>query len=182
MSTFVEYQTGWNEHVARVSYIMKNALTVTGVTCLVSEEPSASAVITYNTPYYVPLSYQADIFSRQNLLNMTSQNGRATYPSGTGYSLLVFPDLPSASVAVLTKILELARGGVPILLLSATPTSRAIGLADTNGEVPNLATELWDMVGNGNVFAGETTTAVLETIDIAPSVRHYGIYLLPHHH
>ncbi|KAL6360963.1 hypothetical protein LRP88_04424 [Fusarium phalaenopsidis] len=140
------------------------------VACFISEEPS-QATVPYNSPYNVPLSYQADIFSRTNLLDLKAKDGRAAYPSGTSYRLLIFPDLPSATKQGITKVLELPEAGVPILLLSSTPTPRGAGLNDTNDDISKLAKSLWGLAGNGNVFTNMTAAEALKAIDLAPNLE-----------
>ncbi|KAH3499714.1 hypothetical protein KXW24_001091 [Aspergillus fumigatus] len=172
LNTWSKQADGWNMYLTRVSSIMQMSQKATEIGCFVGEEPTASAVITYNTPYEVPLSYQADIFSRSGLLSMTASNGRAVYPSGTSFSVLIFPALPSASAEVLSKILELADGGVKILLLDANPTSRSITLSSSDGEVVQLANKLWGKVGNGIVFGNQTISELANTIGLLPDLTY----------
>jgi hypothetical protein len=170
MNTWAEQAVGWNEYLARVSYVMQSSQKVSEIGCFTAEEPTASAVVTYNAPYYVPLAYQADLFSRSGLLNMTPSDGKATYPSGKAFSLLVFPSMPSASLEVLAKIKELAEGGVKILLLGPTSPSRSLSLADSDSEVLEMAGELWAMSGDGAVITNTTVAEAVVDIGIDPDL------------
>ena len=100
---------------------------------------------------------------------MIAVNKRASYPSGTSYSRLVFPDFLSVSAATMSKVLELAQGGVPILLLCTSVLSRTITLNDSSADVISIANNLWSMAGDGNVFAGNT--AVCPRVSLAASLR-----------
>jgi len=135
MNTWTKQPVGWSQHLVRSSLLLQNAVKITKVACFVGEELSASLVITYNSSYLVPLQYQADIFSRANLLNMTTVGKRASYPSGTSYSLLVFPGFLSASATTMSKVLELAQGGVLIPLLGTSVPSKAIRLNNSSADV-----------------------------------------------
>ncbi|KAH7231575.1 hypothetical protein B0J15DRAFT_539464 [Fusarium solani] len=77
MNTWAKQQVGWNKHLSRVSYVLQNTDAYVDVACFISEEPS-QATVPYNSPYNVPLSYQADIFSRANLLDLKAKDGRAS--------------------------------------------------------------------------------------------------------
>lgn len=127
--------------------------------------------ITYNAPYSVPLSYQQDVFGRANLFELSPINGKAVWPSGTGVSLLIFPAMPAASSEVLRYMLYLAKEGVPVLLQPTIP-SRALGNNDRDSEVISLATQLWDMAGNGQVFVNQSAAEVLNTIGLAPDMTY----------
>ncbi|KAI8722856.1 hypothetical protein NCS52_00430700 [Fusarium sp. LHS14.1] len=170
MNTWAKQQVGWNKHLSRVSYVLQNTDAYVDVACFISEETS-QATVPYNSPYNVPLSYQADIFSLANLLDLKVKDSRAVYPSGTSYRLLIFPDLPNATKKGITKILELAQAGVPILLLSSTPTPRGAGLNDTNDDVSKLAKSLWGLAGNGNVFTNMTAAEALKAVDLATNLE-----------
>lgn len=165
MNTWSRQAVGWTQYLARVSFLMQQAQRVSDIACFVGEEPTASLPMTYKTPYDVPLQYQADLFGRANLLKLQAKNAKALYPSGAGYSLLILPSMPSASVQVLSKLIELAQGGVPILLLDQVPT-RSIGLNDSNAKVTSLANQLLDMRSNGNVFASNATADVINAVGI----------------
>lgn len=142
MNTWTKQASGWTDYIARVSYVLQNSEIVTEINCFIGEEPSASPTVTYSSPYLVPLEYQAEIFSRADLPNMTAEDGKAVYPSGASFSLLVFLDIPSASAEVLTKLIEMARRGVSMLFLDTNATARSIGLQATNAEVTEFANQL----------------------------------------
>jgi hypothetical protein len=77
--------------------------------------------------------------------------------------------MPAASVKVLNEILALAYAGVPILLPSTVP-SRSISLDGSDSEVVAIAAQLWGLVGNGKVFVGNCSTAVLTGLGIQPDL------------
>ena len=41
---------------------------------------------------------------------------------------------------------------------------------DTNADVISIANKLWSIAGNGNVFVGNTSTAMLSTIGLTPDL------------
>ncbi|GAB7354325.1 hypothetical protein MBLNU459_g4839t1 [Dothideomycetes sp. NU459] len=168
-NTWAQEENDWTSYLRRSSYLLQNAQRVVRIGCFIGEEPTATPPATYNTPYAVPLAYQADVFAKANILNMTASGDAATYPSGQAYRLLIFPAMPAASAAVLAKMLELAQAGVAISLPSTLP-SRSITLGDDNDKVLSYAAKLWAMAGNGNVFVGNTTVDVIGVLGITPDV------------
>ncbi|KAK9414603.1 putative F5/8 type C domain-containing protein [Seiridium unicorne] len=168
MNTWTKQASGWSQYVSRVSYMMQNTRHIVDIGCFIGDEASASPPITYNSPYAVPLYYQADVFSRSNLLLLTPKDGKACYASGLCFSLLVFPDMPSASAQTLSHIIDLAIGGVPVLLLGTNPPKRSIGRINSDADVVQLGQKLWGMKGTGVVFIGNTTDQVANLIGIKP--------------
>jgi len=135
------------------------------------EEMNNGGPISYSAPYSVPLSYQQDVFSRSNLFELSPVDGKAVWPSGVGVSLLIFPAMPAASSEVLKYMIYLANEGVPLLLQSTIP-SRALGINDTDSEVVTLATQLWNLAGNGKIFVNQPVAAVLDHIGLAPDMTY----------
>jgi alpha-L-rhamnosidase len=154
-----------------VSLILQSGARLPDTLSFRGEEMNNGATITYAAPYSVPLSYQQDVFGRSNLFDLSPVNNQAVWPSGTGVSLLIFPAMPAASSEVLKHLLYLANEGVPLLLQSTIP-SRTLGLNDTDSEVVALATQLWNLAGNGNVFVNQTAAAVLSFIGVAPDMTY----------
>jgi hypothetical protein len=170
-STWTDQSISWLTEISRVALILQSGTRLPDTLSFWGEEMNNGAPISYNTPYSVPLSYQQDVFSRSNLFELSPVNGKAVWPSGTGVHLLIFPAMPAASSEVLKHLLYLANEGVPLLLQSTIP-SRALGLNDTDSEVVALATRLWNMAGNGNVFVNQAATAVLDSIGLAPDMTY----------
>ncbi|CZR65587.1 uncharacterized protein PAC_15487 [Phialocephala subalpina] len=168
-ATWTEQSIAWMTEITRASFILQSGTRLPDTLSFWGEEMSNGAPITYDSPYSVPLSYQQDVFSRADLFDLLPVNGKAVWPSGTGVSLLTFPSMPAASVQLLQRIIYLAKSGVPILLQPTVP-SRGLGLNDRDTEIVALATELWGMAGNGNVFVGETAASVLNSIGLTPDL------------
>jgi hypothetical protein len=166
-ATWSKQSIAWMTQISRTALVSQRGTRLPDVFAFRGEELTNAPVITYISPYSVPLSYQQDVLGRSDLLALTASNGKAVAPSGTAASLLIFPTMEAASTEVLDKIISLAKAGVPILLQTTVP-SRALGLKDTNTDVAILAAELWNMAGNGIVFVGWTASAVLDSIGLVP--------------
>lgn len=168
MNTWTSQASAWSQYVSRISYIMQHTRRLTDIGCYTGDEPSNSPSILYKSPYSVPLRYQADILSRSGLPQLAPENGKACYPSGTCFSLLVFPDMPVSSAQVLSHIINLVNGGVPVLLLGQDPPKRSINMMDSDQAVVQLGSQLWDMKSDGLVFIGNTTEELAEAVGIMP--------------
>lgn len=168
MTTWTSQASAWSQYVSRISYIMQHTQRLHDIGCYTSDEPSNSPPILYNSPYGVPLQYQADMFSRSRLLQLVPKDGKACYPSGICFSLLVFPDMPISSAQTLSHMIDLVSAGVPVLLLGQNAPKRSINIMDSNAAVVSLGKQLWDMKGNGVVFIGNTTGEVAESLGIIP--------------
>ncbi|KAH8668561.1 hypothetical protein BX600DRAFT_538536 [Xylariales sp. PMI_506] len=168
-STWTNLSIAWMNQISRASLIPQSGPRLPDTLSFWGEEMNNGAAISYQSPYSVPLSYQQDDFGRSQLFQLTAVDKKAAYPSGTAVSLLLFPTMTAASSEVLTHMLYLAKAGVPILMQSTIP-SRALGLNDSDISVTSLASELWGLAGNGNVFVGETAATVLKTIGVPPDM------------
>lgn len=167
MSTWTDEASGWTGHYARAALLMQQGNRVSDIGCFKGEERTGTGIVTYDSPYNVPLSYQTAIIGPTTLFDLHALNRRAQFPSGASYGLLIFPKMERVSEATVQKLHELAGAGVPLLLQSTAPTV-ATGLNDSDAVVSDLAEKLWQQAGNGVVFVDQSTTDVLKAIDLQP--------------
>lgn len=166
-ATWTKQSVAWMTEIGRASLVLQSGTRLPDIFAFRGEEMATNAIITYNAPYSIPLSYQQGVLGRADLLRLTAVNGKAVAPSGATVSLIIFPVMATATSEVLSKIISLANSGVPVLLQTTVP-SRALGYADSDAKVAALAAELWGKAGNGKVFVGASTTSVLNSIGLTP--------------
>lgn len=107
------------------------------------------------------MNYGTDLIGKRSLLQAKAVDGRARLPSGYSYRLIIFPELPVASEALLRKVKALQDAGVAILFQGDAP-SRAMGLLDSDETVTTMAESLY----SDNPLQGLSTESALKKLGI----------------
>jgi len=168
--TWWEDSKNWHEYLARCQYMLRQGTFVADVLCLNSEEPlQRFRVLRLNGYDYDGISPQAF------LKNVTVQDGQLVLPSGMHYRLLVLPEEPDMTPAMLQKITSLVEAGA---VVTGKAPVRAPGLSDypdSDKKVGKLVDHLWgngpatdNIVGSGRVVSGKTPSEILESMGIRP--------------
>lgn len=145
--TWWDMSRAWIEYLSRCQFMLQQGLFVADVCFLKPEEspqvfrPPASAT-QGNPPSR--LGYGFDGCTAEALLTrMSVKDGRLSLPDGMTYRVLVLPEMPTMTPALLGKIRELVSGGATII---GPRPLRSPSLSDfprCDGEVRDLAEELW---------------------------------------
>lgn len=130
-------------------------------------------------PAKVLPGYDYDVATEEVVLTrMSVHQGRVVLPDGMSYRLLVLPDKPILSLAVLRQLKELVKAGASVI---GPKPDQAPGLSNypqCDDEVRKLAAELWGSIdgksvtqrafGIGRVFWGRTAREVLTADGVRP--------------
>jgi len=168
--TWWEDSKAWHEYVARCQYMLRQGSFVADVLSLNSEEPlQRFRVLKLN-------GYDYDGISPQKFLkDVTVQDGMLVVPSGMHYRLLVLPEDPDMSPAMLEKITALVEAGATITGQAPVKAPGLSGYPESDAQVKKLAEYLWGSgtetehkVGKGTVIAGKTPSEALAGMGIKP--------------
>jgi hypothetical protein len=180
-STWAEQSVGWNTYNSRCCYMLQQGLPVVDL-CFLKDEAISSGIPDYDiiSPV-VPYGYRWDIIGKSALLNRLSiENHRIVLPDGMIYRLFVLPDMKKMTPAVLSKLVELVKQGMPVLLNGKPDGCPGLNSQDDE-EVKSLVKELWAnldgkankeaTLGKGKVFLGMTYDQVLNKLNIIPDFQ-----------
>lgn len=168
--TWWEDSKAWHEYVARCQYMLRQGSFVADVLSLNSEEPlQRFRVLKLN-------GYDYDGISPQKFLkDVTVQDGMLVVPSGMHYRLLVLPEDPDMSIAMLEKITVLVEAGATIAGQAPVKAPGLSGYPESDAQVKKLAEYLWGSgteterkVGKGTVIAGRAPSEALAGMGIKP--------------
>ena len=169
-NTWWEDSKPWHEYLARCQYMLRQGTFRADVLCLNSEEPlERFRVLKLG-------GYDYDGISPQKFLNdVTVKDGMLTVPSGMQYKLLVLPDAPEMSVAMLQKITALVEAGATITGKAPVRAPGLTGYPESDATIKKMAEYLWGTgsetdrkVGQGRVVSGKSPSEVLASMNIKP--------------
>jgi hypothetical protein len=175
-NTWWEDSNAWHEYLARCQYMLRQGTFRADVLCLNSEEPlERFRVLKLN-------GYDYDGISPQKFLkDVTVKDGMLVLPSGMQYRLLVLPEAPEMSIAMLEKITALVEAGATV---TGSAPARAPGLTGYPGSdetIRIMAEKLWgtgtatdQKVGLGRVVSGKSPSEVLVSMNIKPDFASNG--------
>lgn len=109
--------------------------------------------------------YDYDVITEDALLSRLSvKDGRLVLPDGMSYRLLVLPDHPSISMAVLRKIEGLVEEGATIIGPRPSHPTELTGYPQVDVEMDAIVNSLWSgKTGKGRVIADRNARQVLES-------------------
>lgn len=168
--TWWEDSKAWHEYVARCQYMLRQGKFVADVLCLNSEEPLQR---------FRPLKldgYDYDGIGPQKFIkDVTVVDGMLAVPSGMHYRLLVLPEDPDMSEAMLAKITSLVEAGATVTGKAPVKAPGLTGYPGSDASIKKMAEYLWGTgaetgrkVGKGSVFSGKTPSEVLAGMGIKP--------------
>ena len=146
-------QTWWgmvgayHEYLARCQFLLRQGLTVADICYLAPEgspqvfRPPASA-----TRGHPPerLGYNFDGCAPETLMaRMSVKDGRLVLPDGMSYRVLVLPEVPTMTPALLRKVKELVKAGATVIGPPPLKSPSLSGYPKCDAEVGKLAGEIW---------------------------------------
>ena len=160
-NTWWELAGPWHEYLARCQQMLRQGTFVADILFL---QPEASP---QEYKWHERKGYDYDDATAEVVLKkMSVKNGRIVLEGGMSYRVLVLPETPRMTPALLRKVKELAEAGATII--GPTRPTKAPGLSDypnCDAEVERLAEELW---GTGKVISGKTAEDVLAAAGLGP--------------
>ena len=169
----------YQEYLARCQFVLRQGLPVADVCFLAAEgspqvfRPPSSA--TRGSP---PdrLGYNFDGCAPETLVaRMSVKDGRLVLPDGMSYRVLVLPETPTMTPALLRKVKELVKAGATVIGPPPLKSPSLSGYPQCDAEVKQLAAEVW---GNGvaerwsNGKTTTTTTPALQNANTPRGARH----------
>jgi hypothetical protein len=187
----------WHQYLARCQVMLRRGQPVADICYLAPEgaphvfRPPASALRvsrasgprfedrTTSTLGPVPdrKGYNFDGCAPETLLEATVKDGQLALPGGTTYRVLVLPEVPTMTPALLRKIRDLAQAGATVIGARPRKSPSLSDYPKCDQDVQHLATELWGTapvaerpVGQGQVVAVEPSEATPPAASEPPSL------------
>ncbi|MGD0901154.1 MAG: glycosyl hydrolase, partial [Thermoguttaceae bacterium] len=161
-------QTWWDmvgayhEYLARCQFMLRQGLPVADICYLAPEgspqvfRPPASAT-RGNPPER--LGYNFDGCAPETLIaRMSVNNGRLVLPDGMSYRVLVLPETPTMTPALLRKVKELVKAGATVVGPPPLKSPSLSGFPGCDAEVKKLAAEMWGAGWEGNGSDGKNVS------------------------
>ena len=174
--TWFEMSKAWNDYLARCQFLLQQGHYVADVAFL---KPEASPQV-FQAPGLVGAGnppdragYRFDAVNPEVVLNrMSVKDGRLVLPDGMSYRLLVLPDSPVMTLALLRKITALVNDGAVVLGKRPARAPGLSGYPKCDDEVTQLADALWGKdeglsgrgvrkVGRGRIIWGQELDSIL---------------------
>ena len=136
--TWWDWTAPWHEYLARCQFLLRQGLFVADLCYLQAEAPPQSF---HDHPRngYGWDECSADVV----LTRMTVRDGRLVLPDGMSYRLLVLPDSPTMTLALLGKIKDLVEAGATVVGPRPVRSPGLSGYPACDESVQRLAGELW---------------------------------------
>jgi hypothetical protein len=162
------------DYLARCQFLLRQGKFVADVCCYTSDNPylhwGRGEKWCEKPTLSLGKGYTYDLMNTEVLLTrVAAKNGDLVLPDGMRYRLLVV-DLagPAVSPEALTKIRDLAKAGVRVVVGQRRP-DRAVSLSaypKCDSQIRSLAADLWD--GKCGAIAGKSLASVLDEQKILP--------------
>jgi hypothetical protein len=145
--TFWDMVGAYHQYLARCQFLLRQGLPVADVCFLVPEgspqvfRPPASA--TRGSPPE-RLGYTFDACAPETLVaRMSVEHGRLVLPDGMSYGVLVLPETPTMTPALLWKIAALVKAGATVVGPPPLKSPSLSNYPQCDAQVQALAAELW---------------------------------------
>jgi hypothetical protein len=178
-------QTWWDmvgayhNYLARCQFVLRQGLPVADICYLAPEgspqvfRPPASATrgdppdrLGYNFDGCAPETFVA---------RMSVKGGRLVLPDGMSYRVLVLPETPTMTPALLRKVKELVKAGATVVGPPPLKSPSLSGYPQCDAEVKKLAAELWSdgvMEGWSDGKKSDVSTPKLQYSNTPRATRH----------
>ena len=147
-------QTWWpmadsyHRYIARCQFLLQQGKPVADILYLIPEGaphvfiPPSSA---FTGNAFVPnrRGFNFDGCSPGQLYTARVENGRIVFPGGATYAILVLPEVPAMTTAMLQKISNLVNDGATIIGQPPTRTPGLMNYRQVDATVKKMATTLW---------------------------------------
>jgi hypothetical protein len=142
--TWWDFVPAWHDYLARCQFMLRQGLFAADI-CYLQPEAAPQGFQEHNRTSHDYDNCSAEVV----LTRMTVRDGRLVLPDGMSYHLLVLPDVPTMTPALLRKISELVQAGATVI---GPRPRKSPSLADypvCDDEVKKLADQVWaDCDGN----------------------------------
>ena len=187
--------TWWNksdaflDYIRRCQFLMQQGLFVADAIYYYGDHVPNFTQLKRSDPAKVLPGYDYDVATEEVVLTrMSVRDGRIVLPDGMSYRVLVLPEKPMISLAVLRKVKELVQAGATVIGPKPTELTSLSGYPQCDAELNTLAEELWGKVpippsgnqggerdvGQGRVISGQTARAVLLGDGVKPDFEFSG--------
>ena len=159
-------------YLNRCQWMLQQGLFVADACYYYGDHVPNFAQLKRSDPAHVLPGYDYDVVTEENVLTRLSvKDGRLTLPDGMSYRLLVLRDSALISLPVLRKLKELAAAGATILGSKPVMATGLEGFPQSDAEVSQLASGLWD---KGLVKSNLSARAVLAAAGVPPDFTFTG--------
>lgn len=167
--TWAEMARPWIDYLARTSFLLQQGRDVADIAYFYGEEASPTALYQFAAVADAPRRHGFDFVGAHALLTLArAEGGELVMPGGARYRAIYLGGTSRRmTIAVLRKLAELVRQGVPLIGL---PPQDSPNLGDDRAEFTALVASLWSSgeAGGRPVVATSNVEAGLVTLDIAP--------------
>jgi len=172
-------------YINRCQHMLLQGLFVADVCYYYGDHVPNFAQLKSSDPARILPGYDYDVVTEEVILTrMAVRDGRLVLPDGMSYRMMVLPNRPGISPAVLRKLKELVAAGATVI---GPRPAHATGLTDyprCDAEVARLAAELWGDLdgqtvtgrrfGKGRIFWGQGARDVLQADGVPMDVEFVG--------
>jgi hypothetical protein len=158
--TWWDMVAAYHEYLARCQFMLRQGLPVADVCFLVPEgapqvfRPPPSARL--GNPPDRP-GYNYDGCAPEALVErMSVKKGRLVLPDGMSYRVLVLPEVPTMTPALLRKVRELVRAGATVIGPPPVKSPSLSGYPQCDAQVEQLAAEMWGVRSAGQGSEGKS--------------------------
>ncbi|MBI4559252.1 MAG: hypothetical protein HY706_16830 [Candidatus Hydrogenedentes bacterium] len=142
--TWWDWTPAWHAYLARCHFILRQGLFVADI-CYLQPEAAPQGFHEHNRNGYDYDNCSAEVV----LTRMTAKNGRVVLPDGMSYGLLVLPNVPTMTPALLHRIRELVQAGATVIGPRPQKSPSLTDYPACDDEVKRIADEVWgDCDGN----------------------------------
>ena len=180
-NTWWDSADAWMAYLTRCNYMLRQGQSVSDVLWFVGEDVPNRIGWRDELKPVLPAGYDFDGCDVAAIMAARVEAGRIVLPSGTDYSVLLLPDLPTMRPAVAKKVRELAESGATILAprrAVQSPSLNDRGAGDA--AVRESMTALWDdavtavdrKIGKGRFFGCHSFEEVFKEIGRVPDFEY----------
>jgi len=173
--TWWDQASAWLRYVARCQYLLQSGQFVADA-CIFEGESGPNDLPDRGT---LPPGYDYDGCDAKVVLErMSVQDGRITLPDRMSYRVLVLPDSPFMTPAMIRKIRDLVRAGAVVVGPKPSRSPSLQGYPGCDEAVQRIADEVWGdcdgktirehRFGKGRVIWGLLLGKVLESMGVKP--------------
>jgi len=171
--TWAEQAKGWNEYLARSSYLLQQGLFVGDLAYYYGEGAPVTVPFWKAIDPALPDGYACDWINTDVLLNrFTVKDGRLVLPDGMSYRALVVPeDVNHLTFPVVEKIRDLVAAGAIVLAPRPGISPSLSGYPSSDNQLRFAVNDLWGPIdgksvtehsyGKGKVYSGTPVAQVL---------------------
>lgn len=164
-------------YINRCQFLLQQGLFVADACYYYGDHVPNFAQLKRSDPARVLPGYDYDVVTEEVILQrMSVRDGRIVLPDAMSYRVLVLPERPGISLAVLEKLRELVRAGATVIGPKPSQTYSLSGFPECDAAVRQIADELWGSGVRaeggkrlrGRVISGKTAREVLAADGVNP--------------